>query len=48
MSDQPINLSSGLPTTVLPAPDPIVAAQLDAALALTGDERRSAVAEVVA
>jgi hypothetical protein len=48
VSDQPINLSSGLPTTVLPAPDPVVAGQLDAALALTGDERRSAVADVVA
>jgi hypothetical protein len=33
---------------VLPAPDPVVAAQLDAALALTGDQRRSAVADVVA
>ncbi len=48
MSDQPINLSSGLPTTVLPAPGPVVAAELAAALALTGDERRSAVADVVA
>lgn len=48
VSDQPINLSSGLPTTVLPAPDPVVAAELAAALALTGDERRSAVADVVA
>jgi len=48
VSDQPINLSSGLPTTVLPAPDPVVAERLDAALALTGEERRTAVADVVA
>ncbi len=46
VSDQPINLSSGLPTTVLPAPDPAVASQLDAALALSGDDRRAAVAAV--
>ena len=48
VSDQPINLSTGLPTTVLPAPDPAVAARLDAALTSTGDERRSAVADVAA
>lgn len=47
-SDQPINLSSGLPTTVLPAPDAELATRLAAALSSTGDDRRTAVAEVVA
>ena len=48
MSDQPIQFSSGIPTTVLPAPDPADAARLAAALQLEGDERRTAVAAVVA
>lgn len=48
MSDQPIQFSSGIPTTVLPAPDPTDADRLAAALTKSGDERRSAVADVVA
>ncbi len=48
VSDQPIQMSSGLPTTVLPAPDPGDAERLAAALARPDDERRAAVAEVVA
>jgi len=48
VSDQPINLSSGLPTTVLPAPDPTVALALADALEAPPAERRSAVAAVVA
>jgi hypothetical protein len=48
MSDQPINMSSGLPTTVLPAPDPVDAQRLAEALALPASERRAAVAAVVA
>ena len=48
MSDQPIQFSSGIPTTVLPAPDPADAEALAAALELDGDERRAAVAAVVA
>ena len=48
VSDQPINLSSGLPTTVLPAPDPELASLLAAALERSGEDRRAAVAEVVA
>lgn len=48
MSDQPINLSSGLPTTVLPAPDPELSQRLAEALELPLAERRAAVAEVAA
>lgn len=48
MSDQPINLSSGLPTTVLPAPDAADAERLAAALAGPAGQRRDAVAAVVA
>ena len=48
MSDQPIQFSSGIPTTVLPAPSDDDAARLDAALALDGEERRTAVAAAVA
>lgn len=48
VSDQPINLSSGLPTTVLPAPDPAVARALADALEQPPAQRRSAVAAVVA
>lgn len=43
MSDQPIHLSAGLPETVLPAPDP----ELAAALAAAGGDR-DALAAVVA
>lgn len=48
MSDQPINLSSGLPATVIPATDPELAERLAEAIAQPEDRRRSAVAEVVA
>ncbi|MEM1333778.1 MAG: DUF3151 family protein [Actinomycetota bacterium] len=48
MSDQPIQFSSGIPTTVLPAADPALAARLAAALDQPADARRAAVAEVVA
>ena len=48
MSNQPINMSSGLPTTVLPAPDPVYAQRLAEALALPEGECRAAVAAVVA
>ena len=48
MSDQPINLSSGLPTTVIPATDPELADRLARAIAQPLDHRRAAVAEVVA
>ncbi|MGB0112523.1 MAG: DUF3151 family protein [Ilumatobacteraceae bacterium] len=48
MSDQPINMSSGLPTTVLPAPDGDLADRLASALEQPAESRRAAVAEVVA
>jgi hypothetical protein len=48
VSDQPINLSSGLPTTVLPAPDADDAARLARALELPIADRRAAVADVAA
>ena len=48
MSDQPINLSSGLPTTVLPSVDAELANRLADALAQPLAQRRSAVAAVVA
>ena len=48
MSDQPINLSSGLPTTVLPSVDAELAGRLADALAQPLEQRRSAVAAVVA
>jgi hypothetical protein len=48
MSDQPINMSSGLPTTVLPAPASVDALRLAEALALPEEERRAAVSAVVA
>ena len=48
MSDQPIQFSTGIPTTVLPAPDGDDAERLAAALEKEGDERRDAVAAVVA
>jgi hypothetical protein len=44
MADAPINFSSGLPTTVLPPPDPALAAALAAAVA---SGTRDRVAEVV-
>lgn len=48
MTDLPIQMSSGLPTTVLPPPAPAYAERLAAALALAGADRRTAVAAVVA
>lgn len=48
MSDQPINLSSGLPTTIIPAADPELTRRLGDAIALPLENRRAAVAEVVA
>jgi hypothetical protein len=48
VSDQPIQFSSGIPTTVLPAPDVSDAERLAAALELDGDEQRAAIASVVA
>lgn len=48
VTDQPINMSSGLPTTVLPGPDSDLADRLSAALARPLEERRDAVADVVA
>ena len=50
MSDQPIHMSAGLPTTVLPAPDPVDAQRLAEALdeSRSDDDRRAAVAAVVA
>jgi len=48
VSDQPINFSSGLPTTVLPSVDVELAGRLAEALAQPLAQRRSAVAVVVA
>lgn len=48
VTDQPINMTRGLPTTVLPAPDSSAASSLAEALASTGPSRRDAVAAVVA
>jgi hypothetical protein len=48
VSDQPIQFSSGLPTTVLPSVEPALSQRLTAALAQPIDQRRGAVAEVVA
>jgi len=48
MSDQPITMSSGLPTTVLPPADAADAQRLADALARPEAERRAAVADVVA
>ena len=47
VTDQPINMSTGLPTTILPAPDTAAAELLANALADDADAR-SAVADVVA
>ncbi len=46
MSDQPIHLTGGIPTTVLPEPEPDARAALDAALA--ADDPRAAVSAFVA
>lgn len=48
VSDQPIQMSPGLPTTVLPAPSTADAQRLAAALELPGADRRDAVAAVAA
>ena len=48
MSDQPIHFSSGLPSTVLPAVESELAARLARAVAAPPQERRDAVAAVVA
>jgi len=48
VSDQSINFSSGLPTTVIPAADPALAQRLAEAIAQPAEQRRAAVAEVVA
>lgn len=48
MSDQSVQFSSGLPSTVLPDVEPTLRAQLDAARELPIDERRDAVAAAVA
>jgi hypothetical protein len=48
VSDQPINMSHGLPTTVLPPPSASDAAALAAALAAPEADRRAAVAAVAA
>lgn len=49
MSDQPVAFSSGVPSTVLPAPDAEAAEALGAAVAVTDiDERRRRVGEVTA
>ena len=49
MSDErPIAMTSGVPSTVLPPPDPQAAAALSDALALDGDARRAALASVAA
>lgn len=46
MSDQPIHMSSGIPTTVLPDPDPAVRHELNQAL--QSDDPRAAVSAFVA
>ncbi len=48
MSNSPVNLSSGLPETILAAPPPSVAARLADALVAPVEQRRDAVAAVVA
>jgi hypothetical protein len=48
VSDQPINLSAGLPSTVLPPPDPSAAERLAAALDAPDAQRRAAVSAVAA
>lgn len=48
VSDQPIQFSAGIPTTVLPPAEPSDSERLAAALRLDASERRAAVAAVVA
>ena len=48
MSESPVNLSSGLPETILPPPSPEARQRLEAALGEPPDRRRDAVAAVVA
>ncbi len=48
MADHSVQFSDGLPSTVLPESEPAVRHRLTQAIGLTGDERRAAVAEVVA
>jgi hypothetical protein len=49
MSDtHPVGMTTGLPTTVLPEPDADVIERIDRALELAHDERRDAIAAVVA
>ena len=48
MPESPVNLSGGLPETVLPPPSPEAERRLDAALAEPPERRRDAVAAVVA
>lgn len=48
MSDSPVNLSAGLPETVLPDPPPEASSRLHAALGEPIERRRDAVAAVVA
>ena len=48
MSDQPISMSAGLPSTVIPAPDPVDAQRLADALAQAPENQRDAVTAVVA
>jgi Protein of unknown function (DUF3151) len=48
VTDQPIAMSPGLPSTVLPPPDPAAVARLAEAVARPAAERRAAVADVVA
>jgi hypothetical protein len=48
MPDSPVNLSSGLPETVLPPPPPELAKRLEDALVANIEQRRDAVSHVVA
>jgi hypothetical protein len=48
MPESPVNLSTGLPETILPPASPEAARRLEAALAEPPERRRDAVAEVVA
>src|SRR4051812_33147361 len=46
--ERPIAMSTGLPSTVLPAPDPTATAALADALAASGEDRRAGLASVAA
>ena len=48
MSDSPVNLTPGVPETVIPPPPPEAARRLEQALAEPVERRRDAVASVVA